>query len=96
MEKPLTHSIQVDSREATRAYTELANFKVEVDERATTNKCAIYFSSNALYYPNHPSVIQRIIFDKDRYEWFKIRFNNCRKHIFVRDVRKQWYLSGIS
>ena len=34
--------------------------------------------------------------EKNFYEWYKIRVETASKHIFVRDVYKQWYLKGIN
>lgn len=58
--------------------------------------CAIYFSSNDIYFPNNEQVFTKKILEKDYYEWYNIRINTAFKHIFIRDVFKQWYLSGIN
>lgn len=34
--------------------------------------------------------------DKDRYEWYNLRVQRASKHIFVRDVYKQWYATGLN
>lgn len=63
--------------------------------------CYIFFSGNGLYYPNtQDEFIQKIVYE-DRYEWrnlcktrsFK---KNAKKVIFVRDIYKQWYVTGCS
>ena len=63
--------------------------------------CYIFFFVNGLYYPNtQDEFIQKIVYE-DRYEWrnlcktrsFK---KNAKKVIFVRDIYKQWYVTGCS
>lgn len=61
-----------------------------------SNLCAIYFSSNALYAPNTEEAIRKALFENDRYEWTKNLICNAKRHIFVRDVYKQWYLEGVN
>ena len=34
--------------------------------------------------------------ERDKYEWKRNKFTNAKKHIFLRDLHKQWYLSGIN
>lgn len=58
--------------------------------------CAIYFSSNDIYFPNTETVFQKRIVEKDFYEWYGSRIQKAHKHIFVRDIFKQWYLAGIN
>ena len=58
--------------------------------------CAIYFSSNDIYFPNTETVFQKRIVEKDFYEWYGTRIQKAHKHIFVRDIFKQWYLAGIN
>ena len=36
------------------------------------------------------------IVEKNFFEWYNLRIEKAYKHIFVRDVFKQWYLSGIN
>lgn len=57
---------------------------------------AIYFSSNAIYYPNEEGEFRHSIFHNNRFEWFGTRYATASRHIFVRDVFKQWYVEGIS
>ena len=58
--------------------------------------CAIYFSSNNLYYPNDNNAFKKEIITKNKYEWYTTRINKAEKHIFIRDIFKQWYLAGIN
>lgn len=91
----MNYSFQVDSGIAIKAYTELDNYSIQESE-VDSNICAVYFSSNEIYYPNTESVFERDIFKKNRFEWFGCRIKDAEKHIFSRDVRNQWYLTGIS
>ncbi len=58
--------------------------------------CAIYFSSSGIYYPNTEEELQKSILDNDYYEWKKHRIRYASKHIFVRDVAKNFYVTGIN
>lgn len=58
--------------------------------------CAIYFSSNGIYFPNEEEIFKKEIIKKNKFEWYKLRIKNARKHIFLRDVFKQWYVQGIN
>lgn len=59
------------------------------------NLCHI-FSGNSIYYPNNEESFTHNIIEKNRFEWFGHRFPDSAKHIFLRDIHKQWYLSGIN
>ena len=76
------------------------NYKV-VLTGSNLKKVIIFFSSNGIYYPNtEQNFIQKMI-KEDYYEW-----NNLAKHelinnyfakiIFVKDIYKQWYVTGIN
>lgn len=58
--------------------------------------CAIYFSSNDIYFPNTEDVFRKRIVEKNTFEWYGTRIAKATKHIFVRDVFKQWYIRGIN
>ena len=89
---------QVDSLLARKAYNELDNFLIEYDTTSDVSKkiCAIYFSGHSIYYPNTEVALNNNIFIKNRFEWYRQRVPEATKHIFVRDIHKQWYLSGIN
>lgn len=72
------------------------NYLIEYDQDVINNRCAIYFSSHGLCYPETKENFQKIIVEKDSYEWYSTRIPDCHKHIFVRDIRKQFYVDGIS
>lgn len=73
------------------------NFKIEYTPIIEHEKyVAVYFSSNGIYFPNDEENFQKTIVEKDKYEWSKNKFPRAEKHIFVRDIFKQWYLEGIN
>lgn len=75
-----------------RVYNENPNCRVE----GKGNRIAIYFSSNNLYWPDTKECFEQAVIQKDRYEWTRQRIRRCSKHIFVRDVYKEWYATGIN
>ena len=74
------------------------NYLVEYEKNKYSDNqtCAIYFSSSGIYYPNTLEEFEKAFFENDRYEWYKTRFRHVSKHIFVRDVAKQFYITGIN
>lgn len=88
---------QVDSEIVKKTYKECDNYLIEYDDRyKETNICVIYFSGHSIYYPNDIECFKRTIIENNRFEWFGIRFQRAYKHIFIRDIHKQWYLAGIN
>lgn len=72
------------------------NYKIVLDTAAPEGTCALYFSSHNIYYPNKEVYFLNRITRHDSYEWENIPIKGIRKHIFLRDVHKQWYLTGIN
>ena len=90
-------TFQTDSDIVWEVYKNNKNYKIEYNENCKEkNYCAIYFCSNDIYYPNNESIFRKRIIEKNFYEWFGTRVDKAYKHIFVRDVFKQWYLTGIN
>ena len=64
-------------------------------------KCFVFFSGNGLYYPNDYPTAANALINNDHYEWQNItkseliRFQ-AGKIIFLRDIYKQWYVTGIN
>jgi hypothetical protein len=89
---------QIDSTSVKEAF-KLDNYSIEFnDESKFVEKdlCIIYFSSNEIYYPNTFESFEYSILKRDKYEWKRNKFPQARKHIFLRDLHKQWYQSGIN
>lgn len=78
-----------------KAWNELENIKI-IQNNGGGNSVAIYFSSNNLYYLDTTECLENTIYKKDRYEWTKLMIDRASKHIFVRDVFKTWYITGIN
>ena len=64
--------------------------------KSDQNVCAIYFSSNGIWFPDTVNTFYHSIIEKDRFEWYGTRVKRAKKHIFIRDVFKQWYVNGIN
>lgn len=72
------------------------NWRVELNELSASNICIIYFSSNNIWYPNTEAAFDRSFIDNDYYEWTKYGCMHARKAIYVRDIYKSWYVTGIN
>lgn len=74
-----------------------ANYLIEYDEACDTKDvCAVYFCSNDIWFPHTEEMFRKRIVEKNFFEWYRCRIKRAYKHIFVRDVFKQWYLTGIN
>ena len=87
---------QSDSSIINRAYENCDNYLIDYNNCQDKSYCALYFSSNNIYYPNTENSFKLSIINKDRYEWFGTRVPYAHKHIFLRDIIKQWYLTGLN
>ena len=64
-------------------------------------KCFIFFSGNGLYFPNDYLTAETALVKNNHYEWQNIAKSplirsRAGKLIFLRDVFKQWYVTGIN
>lgn len=96
MEIEENYSFQVDSDIVKNVYQTQNNYLIEYSENNPKEYCIVYFSSNDLYYPNNESTFHTYIIKKNRFEWYGNRIIKGHKHIFIRDIYKQWYLGGIN
>jgi hypothetical protein len=89
---------QIDDPLVKTAYHNNLNYEVVLSEGTDIQKdlCVIYFSSNEIYYPNTAQSFRKSIVNKDKYEWRNNRILFAYKHIFVRDIQKQWYVEGVN
>lgn len=94
--KSTYHVFQTDSDIVNTVYQEQNNYLIEYDKNGDKEWCAIYFCSNDIYYPNTKEIFQKRIIDKNFFEWYNSRIYKAYKHIFIRDIFKQWYLAGIN
>lgn len=73
------------------------NYLIEYDECCDSKDyCAIYFCSNDIWFPHTEEIFRKRIVEKNFFEWYHCRIEKAYKHIFVRDIFKQWYLTGIN
>ena len=67
-----------------------------------TKKAIVFFSSNGIYFPNTEDTFIKVMNSKNHgYEWTNIARNKkirktFEKIMFVRDIYKQWYVTGIN
>ncbi len=89
---------QIDDSKVKETYANHDNYKVKFHEGENVQKdlCVLYFCSNELYYPNTSKAFETSILIKDKFEWQRNFLRIAHKHIFIRDIQKQWYIEGIS
>ena len=87
---------QIDSELVKTAYKEQRNYLIQYDNRNPSEYCAVYFSSHNIYYPNTEESFRKSIQEKNYFEWKTRCVPYAQKHIFIRDIQKQWYLCGIN
>jgi hypothetical protein len=89
---------QTDSEKVNRIYKEEPNYLIEYNKTADSKApyCILYFSSHDIYYPNTEEAFKDSIVKKNKFEWYQTRVQKGEKHIFLRDIKKQWYLTGIN
>lgn len=68
------------------------NIKIEDFD---SNRTYIFFSSNGIYIDNIDS-INNVLVAQDRYEWENVSKDQAYNKIFVRDIKKSWYLNGVN
>ena len=97
MDKKESFIFQIESPAVLKAFGS-KNYCIEynTEEGLDSNLCVIYFSSNEIYYPNTLKSFDYSIIERDKYEWKRNRHPNAGKHIYIRDIRKQWYIGGIN
>lgn len=87
---------QTDSKIVNDIYSNKDNYNIEFDHSNKNNYCVLYFSSNFIYFPNNAESFTKSIVEENRYEWTNQKFIFAHKHIFLRDIKKQWYLTGVN
>lgn len=91
-----SYVFQTDSEIVNKVYQEQENYLIEFNEEGNKEWCAVYFCSNDIYYPNTEEIFRKRIIEKNFFEWYHSRIKKAFKHIFIRDIFKQWYLAGIN
>jgi len=89
---------QTDSQIIEEAYSSNPNYLIEFSGKNGTGDqyCILYFSSNDIYFPNDEQSFKNQLLKKNKFEWYNTRIEKGKKHIFLRDIKKQWYLTGIN
>lgn len=97
MEEIKENVFQVDSAIVQKARA-LDNYLILEEETSGEKEpiCAVYFASNYIYFPNNKTSFTKAILDKNRFEWWNLKHPKATKHLFIRDIYKQWYLHGIN
>ena len=98
MEVTKASIFQIDDPAVKKVYEEGPNYKIKFHSGPDVQQdlCILYFSSNELYYPNTAKAFENSILVKDKFEWQRNFIRYAHKHVFVRDIQKQWYIEGIS
>jgi len=65
---------------------------------AKHKEAIVFFSGNGLFFPNDEAVAYQALVTSNRYEWKNVAsyLDSYSQLIFIRDVRKCWYWTGIS
>ena len=89
---------QTDSQVIEDTYSENPNYLIEYSDnnKLGDKYCILYFSSNDIYFPNDEQSFRDQLLKKNKFEWYNTRIEKGEKHIFLRDIKKQWYLTGIN
>ncbi len=78
-----------------------ASENIKVVDYSDIKVCYIFFSSHGLYFPNTLEEFEEKVVKQNRFEWENIASSKeirkvCGRAIFVRDIYKQYYVSGIN
>ena len=99
LDQTITHiddfKTQFDIAEVFEVYSRHKNYEI-INLNQNDDRCFIYFSSNAIYYPNTKEVFEDRIIKNNRFDWKKNIVSSARKVILIRDVFKTWYLKGVN
>lgn len=96
MEMTESYVFQADDPVVLNQYNSSDNYLIEFTPGVDKTYCALYFSSHFVYNPNSEEAFNRDVIRKNKYEWYGTRIPYAHKHIFLRDIIKQWYLTGIN
>lgn len=66
------------------------------DESKEGEYCYVFCSSNDIWYPNTHQAYEENIIKRDRYEWTNFSPSNAKKRIYIRDIYKSWYVTGVN
>ena len=72
------------------------NYSIKVNNKTHDDICFIFFSSNDIWFPNTEEAFKRSFIEGDYYEWLNYSDIQANKVIYVRDIYKSWYVTGIN
>ncbi|MFI3326455.1 MAG: hypothetical protein R3Y35_09825 [Clostridia bacterium] len=72
------------------------NYLIIENENIENNICYIFFSSNNIWSPNTDKAFLKSFIENNYFEWVNYGKEKVRKRIFLRDIYKSWYTTGIS
>lgn len=72
------------------------NYLIVEGDNPNSNYIAVYCSSNGIYFPNDDETFIKRIITQNKYDWKSNHFVGVKKHIYIRDIYKQWYVNGIN
>lgn len=72
------------------------NYQIKINNACNNNVCYIFFSSNNIWYPNTEESFRKSFITNDYYEWTNYLELPAEKVIYVRDIYKSWYVTGIN
>lgn len=78
---------QTDDEEVLETYRTRDNYLMERTPEGDDSRCAVYFSSNDLYFPNNRARFHERVTLRNTFEWFGTRVPGCGRHIFIRDFQ---------
>jgi len=90
----MSELLPTDLRAAQEAYLVGPNWTISGD--LDSDICYVFFSGHGIYFPNTEECFKQRIVVEDRFEWQALSRSLPGRHIFVRDVYKQWYIKGVS
>ena len=74
------------------------NYLIKDNKQNNVEKIAVlYFSSSGIYFPNTEEMFSKAFVENDKYEFLDSELKiKADKEIYIRDIAKQFYITGIS
>ncbi len=74
------------------------NYLIKDNKQNNVEKIAVlYFSSSGIYFPNTEEMFSKAFVENDKYEFLDSKLKiKADKEIYIRDIAKQFYITGIS
>lgn len=74
------------------------NYMVKYEEKnKASNLCVIYCASSGIYFPNtEEAFVEAFLKQDNKFEWTNHIIKRAYKHIWIRDITKEFYVRGIN